>query len=744
MTPELPPQPEAPSEAAPPYGSAALCGLAVWLLYVVTLAPTTAFWDTSEYIATAHIVGIPHPPGNPLFVIVAKAWSLLLAPLGLSVAVRINLLAATTSAGAAACMYLVAHRVLSSFVEDARVARLGAFVAVLPGATAFTVWNQSTVNEKVYTISVLIIAVVSWLAVLWQDRRTQPGAERYMLWVVFLLSLGSTNHMMSVLPVPALAVLVIAAGPLTLLRPAFLARAALLVVLGLSFNFVLPVRAALDPVINEGDPTCDSFLGAAAAVYANPLPGPVADAIPRCQALADELGRVQYQTPPITARNAPITAQLAMYWQYFDWQWARGLDAAPTPSAARLPFTLAFLLLGIAGLVVSWRSGVPVVGYLATLAATLTVALVVYLNFRHGYSIYPEIANPGLHEVRERDYFFVASFLVGGCLAGIGLVWLWHRAAGLLGQPGRYAAVSPLLAIAGLPLVFNWSWAGRAGDYAARDWAYDLLVSVEPYAVLFTNGDNDTFPLWYLQEVEGIRADVTVIVGQYLFTDWYPKQLERLTRPESQRPFDESLVPGLYENPGPPSRSITTMTGEDMDAVGTARVAQALTIPFPGLAVTYPAESVLNRGQQLALRIIFDSIGERPIYFASTAGMLTELGLAPWAVRAGLATEFVPRNLGGVAPAGLVKGSEPYGGLWFDVDRSLRLYDEVYLYRGIRDRPIWQDLSTTNIPLQYYATALQLADVVDQSGGLAEVSERLRMDAAMFRRVGEGGMRVGG
>jgi hypothetical protein len=590
----------------------------------------------------------------------------------------------------------------------------------------------------------LIIAMVSWLAVLWQDRRTEPGAERYMLWIVFLLALGSTNHMMSVLPVPALAVLVLAAGPLALLRPAFLARAALLVVVGLSFNFVLPVRAALDPVINEGDPACDSFVGAAAAIYANPLPGPVAEALPRCQALADELARVQYQTPPITARKAPITAQLAMYWQYFDWQWSRGLDPSPTQGAARLPFTLAFFLLGLAGLVVAWRSGVPIVGYLATLTATLTVALVVYLNFRHGYSLSPEITNPALHEVRERDYFFVASFLVWGCLAGIGLVWLWHTAAGLLGRPRRYAVVSPLLAIAGFPLIFNWSWAGRAGDYAARDWAYDLLMSVEPYAVLFTNGDNDTFPLWYLQEVEGIRADVTVIVGQYLFTKWYPRQLEQLTRPENQRVFDASLVPGLYEHPGVPSGSITSMTGDEMDAIGTARIAQALTIPFPALAVTYPAETVLNRGQQLALRIIFDSIGERPIYFASMGGMLGELGLDPWGVRSGLATKLVPRSLEREAPTGLVQGSDPYGALWFDLNRSLRLYDEVYQYRGIRDRPIWQDRSTVNIPLQYYAMALQLADAVEQAGGPVDVSERLRVDSAMFRRVADGGMRLGG
>jgi hypothetical protein len=67
----------------PPYLAAAIAAGLVWALYVITLAPTTAFWDTSEYIATAHIMGIPHPPGNPTFVVLARAWELLLAPFGL-------------------------------------------------------------------------------------------------------------------------------------------------------------------------------------------------------------------------------------------------------------------------------------------------------------------------------------------------------------------------------------------------------------------------------------------------------------------------------------------------------------------------------------------------------------------------------------------------------------------------------------------------------------------------------------
>src|SRR5690606_10207955 len=223
-------------EHHPPYRAAILSGVAVFVLYLLTLAPSTAFWDASEYIATAHILGIPHPPGNALFVVLAKVWSLLLAPLGLPVAVRVNLFAAATSATSCALFFLVAHRIVATFAAERWIALAGAGAAALLGGSAFTVWNQANVNEKVYTVSVLVIAAVSWLAVLWYDRRDRPDSVRWLLVALYLIVLGSTNHLMSVLPAPALALFVALTAPAVLLRRELWVRAVPLVLLGLSFN----------------------------------------------------------------------------------------------------------------------------------------------------------------------------------------------------------------------------------------------------------------------------------------------------------------------------------------------------------------------------------------------------------------------------------------------------------------------------------------------------------------------------
>jgi len=733
----------------PPFLAALAAGFGVFVLYVLTLSPSTAMWDTSEYIATAHILGLPHPPGNPLFVVIGRVWSLLLAPTGLSVAVRLNLLAAATSSVAAGFYFLVVHRILwgamkrwggeaspdegEPFTPAPWTPLVGAGAAVLISATAFTVWNQSTVNEKVYTISVAVISAVVWLALRWVDKRQEEGGTRYLLAALYLMALGSTNHLMSVLPLPALGLFVLLVGPAVLLKKTFWVRAVPLVLLGISFNFFLPIRAAQDPVINEGDPTCEGVGEAAVSVFTNGRAG--------CENLSLVLSRFQYQKPPISERQAPLKDQLLNYFQYFDWQWARGLDPSEAPKSGRNPVTLVFLLLGFWGLWVTWSSDRGAFYLLGGLALTVTLGLVFYLNFKYGFSLAPEVSSRGLHEVRERDYFFIAGFGLWGVLSGMGLTALWLRISQFLSGSRRQLMAAPVLLIALIPLGSNWVWASRSGDFATRDWAYNLLMSVEPYGIIFTNGDNDTFPLWYIQEVEGIRQDVTVVVGQYLYTSWYPKQLKELTAPGRQRPFLPEQGGGVYEAPeSPPENPILTLTPELMDQVVGGSFANLDPIPLGPVALQYPADTYLDRGDQLTLAMILDSVDERPIYFATPSGILGRLGLEPWAVRHGLAAKLIPRDLNAPPGPGLIQSSSGYGEDWFDVERSLALLESVYSYRGLENRLVWTDRSTLNIPWYFYLTSVQLSEVVSRcEGGTPEQVDFLTEQAQRFMVTARGG-----
>src|SRR3989475_968758 len=203
----------------PPYLMAALVALCGLVLYVLTLAPTTQFWDTSEYIAAAYVLGIPHPPGTPLFVLIAHTWGLL--PLAAGYAMRINLLAAVTSAIAAGSRFLVSERLMREWVPARLPRRLAAVAGALVAATAFTVWNQSVVNEKVYTLSLLAIALVLWLIVRWDDQPPGEAHDHHLLLIVYLLALTATNHMMGVLVGPV--VLILLFPPLKAQRPPDLA-----------------------------------------------------------------------------------------------------------------------------------------------------------------------------------------------------------------------------------------------------------------------------------------------------------------------------------------------------------------------------------------------------------------------------------------------------------------------------------------------------------------------------------------
>jgi hypothetical protein len=284
-----------------------------------------------------------------------------------------------------------------------------------------------------------------------------------------------------------------------------------------------------------------------------------------------------------------------------------------------------------------------------------------------------------------------------------------------------------------LPLLLNWNYASRTGDYAARDWAYNLLMSVEPYGVVFTNGDNDTFPLWYLQEVEGLRRDVTVIVYSYLATPWYAKQLRDLTRPcdgedpladptviTCQRPFEPEKAIDLYKDQDwtKPTKSILGLTDAELEGIpecypydnfGNCQLfADTVVLPIAKNVDGFVASGdYLMRNDILVLRILQNSVGDRPLYFAATTGTYEKFHFQPFMIREGVAIKLSAdslepsSNLVVLPPQSRVVGGrvQPF---WIDVEKSSRLLSDYYVYRDLTDWTFWPDLSTNGIPLQYY------------------------------------------
>src|SRR6185503_14659433 len=237
----------------PSYLAATVVSLVVLALYLFTLAPSTAMWDTSEYIAAAYTLGLPHPPGNPLFVLIGRVFAVL--PIAPAVGMRINLLAALCSAISAMMWFLITERVLVGWLPLRWQRITGAAIATLIGATSFTVWNQSVVNEKVYTVSLLGIAVISWLMIRWSDEPDGSKADRILVLVAYLLALGYTNHMAGALPGLAAGVAVLVRRPKTILRWRLILAAAGVAILGVTPFATQPIRSAHMPELNEGEPT---------------------------------------------------------------------------------------------------------------------------------------------------------------------------------------------------------------------------------------------------------------------------------------------------------------------------------------------------------------------------------------------------------------------------------------------------------------------------------------------------------
>ncbi|MFP4503170.1 MAG: DUF2723 domain-containing protein [Cyclobacteriaceae bacterium] len=245
-----------------------------------------------------------------------------------------------------------------------------------------------------------------------------------------------------------------------------------------------------------------------------------------------------------------------MFMRYFMWNFAgRESDIkdagwlSPLEAGDDLPYSIATnkarnnyfmlpLILGLIGLFYQYKKdvkGFSVVGMLFILTG---LGLVVYLN------------SPPV-EPRERDYIYVGAFYAFAIWVGFGVMALAQFFGQFIKNKAGAAAAATLvcLLVPGIMAAENWDDHDRSNRFFSVDSARNFLASCAPNAILFTGGDNDTFPLWYVQEVEGFRTDVRVIVLSYFNTDWY---IEQMTRPAYEsEPLPFSLTEENYKQGGP-------------------------------------------------------------------------------------------------------------------------------------------------------------------------------------------------
>jgi hypothetical protein len=561
----------------------------------------------------------------------------------------------------------------------------------------------------------------------WCDQPDGRKADRILVLVAYLLGLGYANHMAGMIAAPAVGLAVLVVRWRTALRWKLLLACFGALVLGLTPFAMQPIRAAHFPALNEGEPTaCRTELTASCTFSKGTY-----------DAFMYNFNRGQYGKPELTERQAPLPAQVGMWWLYFKWQWLR--DAHYDHPIAQNMLAAMFLFLGLLGGYVHYQKDRRSFWYFGSLMFTMTLALIVYLNFKYGASQDPDLVGVA-REVRDRDYFYLWSFSAWGVWAALGLVAVWEAIAALIARepvkvgretvelPTQRASLmaSPILLLALIPLFTNWSTASRAGQTDTADFARDLLNSVEPYGVLVTVGDNDTFPLWYAQEVEGVRKDVTVANTSLLNTDWYTRQLIR--RPVYE--YDAAKGPAIYRNgtwPRPATGPIK-MTMQEADSVP-AYIQLDRPMTFKGGPITATIDpqrlsipGVLQRADIFVLRMIADSYKDRPIYLSRTsAGYGNELGIGSYLLTQGLATKvFVPPAVPGKDTV-LVSGAG-----WVDVKRSRQLWDSVFTgYKSLATRHDWVDRPSVGIPYLYVATGLMLSEVLQQTGDRAEAAKVL-------------------
>ncbi|MCK4585480.1 DUF2723 domain-containing protein, partial [candidate division WOR-3 bacterium] len=229
----------------------------VLIVYLITLAPSTSFWDCGEFIACSYILGIPHPPGTPLQILIGRIFTLL--PISREIAYRMNFYSALSGALAALFLYLVFVKVIERcrkpkvWWERLIQHTFGAGTALL-ASFLFTCWDNS-VEAEVYSTSAFIMFFCVWVTLIWQENIGKRANKNLLLLLIYITSLSIGIHLLPLLVLPGLFVFILLVKPRELLDSKFFVITLVLIFITITTYLYLMLRSRLGPGINEVAPT---------------------------------------------------------------------------------------------------------------------------------------------------------------------------------------------------------------------------------------------------------------------------------------------------------------------------------------------------------------------------------------------------------------------------------------------------------------------------------------------------------
>jgi len=581
----------------PALATLALSALVFWR----TAYPSINWWDSAQYSLAAGTLGNAGPPGS--LVLTLLGWPAAHLHLSASPAHDLNLLAGLLAAVTVALVAVVALRLMAltgSEPGDGPGTAAGAGIAL--GALAFafgpTLWEYAT-QFTPYVLSTVFTGLLLWTLVRWWEDADDPGAWRWLALLGLLFGLDVSVHRTNALLLPGALAWILCRKPRALIAPKAIAGAATGLVLGLAVQLLMiPLsRASHTLLIWNATPAWAEFWSYLSIQRLGG--GFLVQFFPR-------------KAPLWSVQTTDVLRVLGA--NFLHWKGPAGL-------LGLLPGLAALI-----GLVLLWRRNRRL-GLAFTLLLVLqTVMTVLFFNIPANF-----------FRSLDRHYLPVCVTIAvlaargaGGVLAGA----FQPSPGGRPGRPGRpllafATAVAALLA-PGAQLFANWSALDASRRFFAADYARNVLRSLPWRAIYFTVGDNDTFPILYMQALEGVRRDVTLV---NLSVAEMPEYAGEILRQEPSFPLDPAA---RDSTPGPKTIPVEgTAASLDLPAGARPPTALAVTVKPQYGTVMLPAEVTL-------LDLVRTNRWRRPLAFATSGTRESMLWLGPYGRQDGMFYRVVP------------------------------------------------------------------------------------------------------